>query len=82
MIPLKVDSFAKRGSPPGTSDCSGSQYFAVPLNEEVLVPASRSAPPIASTARLTRLCSRVTVAQETVRSALKSAAATSFIGAS
>ena len=60
-------------SPPGASDCSGSQYFARPLKTMVLIPASRSLPPMASTARVTRLCSRV-VAQETRRTALASAA--------
>ena len=32
-----VDSLAKRVSPPGTSDCSGSQYLALPLKATVLI---------------------------------------------
>src|SRR5918999_6288012 len=80
MMPSKPVSLAKRGSPPGASDCSGSQYFALPLKAIVLMPASRSAPPIASTARFTRFCSRVGVAQETTRAALQSATSACFMG--
>src|ERR1700741_220591 len=80
VMPLKLDSLAKRASPPGASDCSGSQYFAVPLYAAVLVPAKRSAPPIASTARSTRPCSRVGVAQETTRTALQRATRVCFTG--
>src|SRR5688572_24423236 len=80
VIPSKLDSLAKRGSPPGASDCSGSQYLALPLKAMVLVLASRSAPPIASTARFTRLCSRLTVAQETTSAALQSARSACFMG--
>src|SRR5262245_41503980 len=80
MMPLNSDWLAKRASPPGTSDCSGSQYLAVPLNATLLTPARRSAPPIASTARLTRFCSRLGVAQEATRTALHRATRACFMG--
>jgi len=42
-----VDSQAKRISPPGTIDCSGSHWRTVPFIESVLTPERVSAPPIA-----------------------------------
>src|SRR5207249_2228860 len=53
----KLASLAKRISPPGTSDCSGSHCFTVPLIVTVLTLAHVS-PPNPSAARLTRSCSR------------------------
>src|SRR6187549_1005828 len=50
----KLDSFAKRISPPGTADCSGSQNFAVPVTVIVVRVATAPAEPMASSARLTR----------------------------
>src|SRR5688572_5982499 len=79
MMPSKFVSLANRGSPPGTSDCSGSHCLPVPLNVMVLTPARRSAPPMASTALLTRLCSGVCVAQEARKNALDSATHASFM---
>src|SRR5262245_50358493 len=66
-------SAAKRGSPPGTSDCSGSQYFTVLVLLDVLMPESARAPPMASAALFTRLCSLVAVAHESRTNAPESA---------
>src|SRR6267378_5857192 len=59
------------------SDCSGSHCFDVPFAEIDLIDARRSPPPIASTARLTRLCSFVggVVAQDSRTSAALTASA-------
>src|SRR5512134_465161 len=72
-------SLAKRASPPGTSDCSGSHCLTLALTSMVLIAAMRSAPPMAFTARSTRLCSRLGVAQETTRTAQDSATRTCFM---
>ena len=49
-----VDSQAKRISPPGTIDCSGSHWRTVPLVEMVLTALRASTPPTPDTARSTR----------------------------
>src|SRR6478609_100194 len=72
-------SAEKRASPPGTSDCSGSHHFDVPLVLIVLMSPRALAPPMASAALLTRLCSLVGVAQESRNKAPKTAASAYLI---
>jgi len=74
MTASSLASAAKRGSPPGTSDCSGSQNFTEPLLVVVLIAESAWVPPMASAALLTRPCSFVVVAQESRKHAPASAA--------
>src|ERR1044071_6815322 len=74
-----LPSAAKRGSPPGTSDCSGSHHFIVPLPLAVLIEFRALVPPMASAALLTRLCSLVGVAQDPRIKAPKSAASAYLI---
>src|SRR2546430_6365868 len=76
----KLASLAKRISPPGMSDCSGSHCFVVPFAETVLIAARRSAPPIASTARLTRLCSFVSGLAQDSRANVERKTSERFMG--
>src|SRR5258708_38459770 len=76
----KLVSLAKRISPPGTSDCSGSHCLVVPFADTVLIPARRSAPPMASTARETRLCSRVGPLAQDIRAKAKERRSVRFMG--
>src|SRR3989442_6289885 len=76
----KLVSLAKRISPPGMSDCSGSHCFVVPFAETVLIAARRSAPPIASTARLTRLCSLVSGLAQDSRANVERKTSERFMG--
>src|SRR5262245_10965821 len=48
-----VDSLAKRISPPGTFDCSGSQNLAEPFRTRVPMVAVAPVGPMASSARVT-----------------------------
>ena len=50
----KIDSAAKRASPPATCDCSGAKCFTVPFTYSVLTAPSLSTPPAAVVARVTR----------------------------